>query len=198
MIFNSGVMNVRRSSMKIAGGIALALALGFSSSGVSAQRRGDRYGSAFTRLEPGMNIRVRTNDLIDSARTDYRVYTGVIADDVRGDDGRLAIPRGSTVELIVRRIRNNELSLDLESVDVNGQRYAIKTDPNQIVGTSGTDSIVGSIVGALSGGEVGRNVRIPRNSVLNFRLERPLDVGVPDRGVNRDGYHYHDWYGRDR
>jgi hypothetical protein len=197
-MFNSGIMDVCRSSMKIAGGIALALALGLSSSAVSAQRRDDRYRSAFTRLEPGMNIRVRTNDTIDSARTDYRVYTGVVADDVRGDDGRLAIPRGSTVELIVRQARNNELVLDLESIVVNGQRYAIKTDPNQIVGTSGTDSLIGSIVGAISGGEVRRDVRIPRNSVLNFRLERPLDIGVMDRGVNRDGYHYHDWYGRDR
>jgi hypothetical protein len=23
-------------------------------------------------------------------------------------------------------------------------------------------------------------------------------MGVADRGVNRDGYHYHDWYRRDR
>jgi hypothetical protein len=28
--------------------------------------------------------------------------------------------------------------------------------------------------------------------VVIFRLERPLDVGVPDRGVDRNGWHYHD------
>lgn len=26
----------------------------------------------------------------------------------------------------------------------------------------------------------------------------PLDMGVPDRGVMRDGHHYHDYYGRGR
>ena len=30
------------------------------------------------------------------------------------------------------------------------------------------------------------------------RLDRPLDVGVEDRGVDRDGNHYHDWYRNDR
>jgi hypothetical protein len=34
--------------------------------------------------------------------------------------------------------------------------------------------------------------------VMGFRLDRPLDMGIADRGVNRDGLHYHDWYRRDR
>jgi hypothetical protein len=37
--------------------------------------------------------------------------------------------------------------------------------------------------------------------VVTFRLERPLDMGVADRGLTRDGRHYHDYYGdynRDR
>jgi hypothetical protein len=28
-------------------------------------------------------------------------------------------------------------------------------------------------------------------------LERPLEMGVADRGVTRNGSHYHDWYDRD-
>ena len=87
----------------------------------------------------------------------------------------------------------------MESVTVNGQRYAVQTDPNQVVGTAGSDSIIGSIIGGIRGGRVrGRDVRIPRDQVMTFRLERPLDVGVDDRGVTRDGYHYHDYYGRGR
>jgi hypothetical protein len=99
--------------------------------------------------------------------------------------------------LIVRVARDNDLILDLESVTVNGQRYALKTDANRVQ-SQGDNSLVGAIVGAVSGAEVrGRAVRIPRDTPLSFRLERPLDIGVPDRGVMRDGRHYHDYYDRD-
>lgn len=201
MLSSSGLMTVSRFSIRNVGGIAAALALCCSPIVVSAQRDPDRDRdrAPYTRLEPGMTISVRTNEPIDANRSDYRVYTGTVTHDVLGRDRRVAIPRGSSVELIVRHARNNELILDMESVTVNGQRYAVETDPNQIVGTAGSDSIIGSIVGEISGGRVrGPNVRIPRDQVMTFRLERPLDVGVPDRGVTRDGSHYHDYYGRGR
>jgi hypothetical protein len=194
-------MTVSRFSVKKVSGIAVALALCCSPIIVSAQRdpNRDRDRAPYTRLEPGMTISVRTNEPIDANRADYRVYTGIVTQNVLGGDRRVAIPRGSTVELIVRHSRNNELILDMESVTVNGQRYAVQTDPNQVVGTAGSDSIIGAIVGGISGGRVrGPNVRIPRDQVMTFRLERPLDVGVPDRGATRDGYHYHDYYGRGR
>jgi hypothetical protein len=151
-----------------------------------------------TRLERGTVIPVRTNEAIDVERRDNRVYPGIVDQDVRGDNGRLAIPRGSQAELIVRVRPDNDLILDLESVVVNGQRYAIRTDSNRVP-SQRDNSIVGSIVGAISGGQAqGRAVRIPRNSVLTFRLERPLDMGVTDRGVTRDGGHYHDYYRDDQ
>ena len=107
-------------------------------------------------------------------------------------------PRGSNAELIVRVARDNDLILDLESVIVNGQRYAVRSDADRM--ESQRDySIVGQVIGAISGGQVrGRAVRIPRDSVISFRLERPLEMGVSDRGIDRDGYHYHDWYRRDQ
>jgi hypothetical protein len=116
--------------------------------------------------------------------------------DVRDENGRIAIPRGATAELIVRVARDNDLVLDLESVVVNGQRYAVRTDTNRVQSQS-DNSLVGSIVGAINGTS-GRAVRIPRDSIISFRLQRPLDMGVVDRGVDRDGNHYHDWYDRDR
>ena len=143
-------------------------------------------------------ITVRPTESIDVERNDYRVYTGIVDQDVRGGNGQLAIPRGSTAELIVRVARDNDLILDLESVTVNGQRYAIKTGANR-VDSARDDSLVGAIVGAVSGGQArGRSVRIPRDAVLSFRIERPLDIGVADRGVMREGRHYHDYYERDR
>ena len=158
----------------------------------------DRDRGVYTRLEHGTLIPVRTNDRIDVERSDNRVYYGTVDQDVRGDNGHIAIPRGSNAELIVRVAPDNDLILDLESVVVNGKRYAVRSDANRIE-SQRDENLVGQIVGAISGGQVrGRAVRIPRDSVISFRLERPLEMGVSDRGIDRDGYHYHDWYRRDR
>lgn len=145
-----------------------------------------------TRIEPGTTITVRTNDSIDVNRSDNRVYRGIVDRDVRGENGRLAIPRGSAVELMVRVAPDNDLILDLDSVMVNGQRYAVRADANRVESRK-DNGIVGAIVGAVEGGQVrGRAVRVPRDSVLTFRIDRPMEMGVADRGYDRDGYHYHD------
>jgi hypothetical protein len=181
-------------------GLALFGVLSFVPSAISQDRDHDRFRyerDRLTRIEPGTNIPVRTNNAIDVERFDNRVYYGTIDQDIRGDDGRVAIPRGSRVELIVRVMRDNDLVLDLESVNLNGQRYAIQTDRNHVEAQR-DNSLVGSIIGAINGGQAqGRAIRIPRDSVLNFRLQTPLTVDVADRGVDRDGNHYHDWYRRD-
>jgi len=187
--------------LRFLSGVALGTAL-FVTPMIQAQNRDRdfdrdrRYeGDRITRIQPGTNVTVRTDATIDVERRDNRVYTGIVDQDVRGDDGRLAIPRGSSVELIVRVARDNDLILDLESIMVNGQRYAIKADPNRVE-SERDNSLVGSIIGAINGGQVqGRAVRIPGGSLLNFRIQRPLDMGVADRGIMRDGRHYHDYYG---
>lgn len=144
-----------------------------------------------TRLDPGTTITVQTNEPIDASRTDYRVYTATVDRGVRADNGDLAIPRGATAELIVRTARDNDLILDLESVTINGHRYAVKTDRQRV--DSDNDNLIGQIVGAING-DHGRYVRLQPGTRLGFRLDRPLDVDVADLGVMRDGHHYHDWY----
>ena len=173
----------------------------FTVANAVAQDRGDDRGygdrDRIARLDPGTTVPVRVNESIDVDKGDNRVYTGTVDADVRGDNGRVIVPRGANVELMVRYSRDNDLNLDLESILVNGQRYAVRTDP-QHYDAQRDNSLVGSIVGAINGGEaVGRAVRIPRDSVVTFRLARPLDVGVADRGEDRGGYHYHDWYGNE-
>jgi len=165
---------------------------------VGNDRYWDQNKGVYTRLDRGTVVAVRVNQAIDVNRSDNRVYYGVVDQDVRGGNGRIAIPRGSNAELIVRVARDNDLILDMESVTVNGVRYAINTEANRV--ESRTDnSLVGAIVGAVSGGEArGRAVRIPRGSVVTFRLDREMDMNVADRGVDREGNHYHDWYRRDR
>jgi len=177
--------------------------VGFAATAPAQNRDREGYrdrsddGPRFTRIEPGTIVAVRTNQSIDVERRDNRVYTGIVDQDVRGGNGRLAIPRGSTVELFVRVARDNDLILDLESVTVNGVRYAIQTQANRVESYR-DDSLVGSIVGAINGGNVrGRAIRIPRDSLMTFRIQRPLDMNVADRGIMRDGWHYHDYY-RDR
>jgi hypothetical protein len=178
-------------------GFVVLLLLGLSTLVVSAQGNWDRQRNLYTRLEPGMTIAVRVNNPIEAGRSDYRVYTGTVDQDIRGDNDRLAIPRGSAAELIVREQRDGDLVLDLESVTVNGQRYAVDADTKQL--DTRDNSLIGSIIGQIPGVDVrGRSVRIPRGSVMGFRLQRPLMMGVADRGVDRDGNHYHDWYRRDR
>jgi len=76
----------------------------------------------------------------------------------------------------------------------------------------GGGAIIGSIIGAIAGGGKGAaigaatgagagavgqtvtrggQVRVPSESLLTFRLDRPLTIGGPDTGYNRDGNHYH-------
>jgi outer membrane lipoprotein SlyB len=183
-----------------------------------------------TRIEAGTLIAVRTNESIQVRSRDNRIFYGTVDADVVGGNGRLAIPRGSQVEMIVREAPDHDLILDLDSVVINGERYGIDSDPNRIesgdardgVGANkrtgefvGGGAVIGSIIGAIAGGGKGaaigaaagaaagastqtltrgREVRVPAEAIVTFRLERPLVVGVADRGRMRDGHHYHDEY----
>lgn len=186
-----------RLAVRFFGTVSILAALSIILPAASAQdqnRDEHRDHDRMTRIGRGTVIPVRTRDMIDADRADDQVYFGTVDQDVRGEDGRLAIPRGSHVELMVRVRQDNDLVVDLESVTVNGERYAMRAEPNRQESRR-DDSLVGALVGALQGGEPrGREVRIPRDSILTFRIERPLYMGVADRGVDRDGRHYHDWY----
>ena len=129
-------------------------------------------------IPSGVSIPVRTSSAIDANSADGRIYTGVVDADVTDTNGRIAIPRGSTAELIVRRTSTSDVALDLESVTVNGQRYAISSNQSA-VGTSGSlgstiesgsktigankttgeyiggGALLGTIVGAIAGGGKG-------------------------------------------
>jgi len=169
-------------------GLSAIAAVSLSTLSVSAQ---DRRDNGLSRIAPGTQLIVRVNQTIDVERRDTRVYTGRLDQDVIGTNGRIAIPRGAPVEMMVRAARDGDLILDMDSVVANGRRYAIETSPDRI---EAPESLIGSIVGAVTGGEIrGPSVRVPRDAVVTFRVERPLIVDVPDRGVDRNGFHWHDW-----
>lgn len=125
-----------------------------------------------------------------------------------------AIPEGSPAELVVRAAPGGDLILDLDSVYAHGQRYVVSAEAERIQSDRqlsndapaliGGGAVLGTIIGALAGGGKGaaigaaagaatgaglsirgRSVRVPAGSVLNFRLERGLVVGVPRRDHRR-------------
>ena len=194
MLSTQAIEPSRRPTKVIASLFAIS-ALCLSSMAIAQypDRDHDRDRDRITTLVPGTVIPVRTNESIDVDKGDYRVYRGIVDQDVRGNDGHLAIPRGSGVELIVRFSPDNDMILDIDSVTVNGVRYAPKAYTKRIE-SQHDEGVVGSIIGAINGGEVrGRAVRVPRDTVVTFRLQQPLDMGIADRGVERNGYHYHDY-----
>ena len=198
--------------------VALSLALGLAAP-ASAQPRD------LTHIDPGTLITVRTSETIDERALDGRIYGGVVEQDVTDGSGRLVIPRSSPVELMVRGASNGDLLLDLESVVVNGERYAVRAEANRVDAPpeqsndghrtaiyAGGGAILGTIVGAIAGGGKGaaigaaagaaagagagilthgREVRVPSETLLTFRLQRGLDMGVVDQGFDRDQHHYH-------
>ncbi len=176
--------------------LALCLSPALFAQNRDTYRGDDRDRGQFTTIEPGTIIAVRTAEPINVERTDNRVFRARVDQDVRGSNGRLAIPRGSRVELIVRVARDNDLILDMDSVTVRGRRYGIDTNRNRVQ-SQGDNGLIGTIFGAITGGEVqGRAVRVPRGTQITFRLQQPLQMGAVDRGVNRRGRHYHDDYRR--
>jgi len=131
-----------------------------------------------------------------------------------------AIPRGAPAELVVRNTRSGDLILDLDSVVAHGQRYSVSAEPERIESEQrlsrdapaliGGGAVLGTILGAIAGGGKGaaigagvgaaagaglsvrgRQVRVPPGSVLNFRVDRPLVIGMADRGYDRDRRHFH-------
>ncbi len=125
-------------------------------------------------LATGTSVPVRTTQEINVAAADGQVFTGVVDQDVLDSNGRVAIPQGAAAEMVVRKVENNNLTVDLDSISVNGQRYAVVADQNP-VGTSGSlgagastigknkktatyvggGALLGAIIGAATGGGKG-------------------------------------------
>lgn len=125
-------------------------------------------------LAAGTELHVRTNETIEAdSATLGRTYSALLERDVVDGSGAVAIPRGSEARLVIRnineggRVTGGNLSLDLESVTVNGQRYTVSTtdverDNSRGLGTNrrtaemvGGGAVLGTLVGAIAGGGKG-------------------------------------------
>ena len=146
-------------------GIVSAAAAGVQPTYAAAQVRAT--------IDADTTLKVRTTEPIDVKTADGLIYKGTIDEDVLDRNGEVAIPEGSTVELMARK-SGDEMTLDLESVTVNGQRYAVLADQST-VGTTGQlgagartigankdtavyvggGALLGTIIGAIAGGGKG-------------------------------------------
>lgn len=164
----------------LAGGATLLVALCVPAA-IAQDRDYDRDHDRVTRIERGTNIAVRTDEAIFADHAGDRIYHGFVDQDVRGENGRLAIPRGSRVELKVRTAPDNDLVLDLDGINVNGDHFRIEADPDRVQSDK-PQGLVGAIVGAINGGQVrGRAVNVPRDTILNFRLDHSMVVDAAHR-----------------
>jgi len=125
-------------------------------------------------LPAGTAISVRTNEAIDSSSaSEGQTYTAVVVDDVKGSSGEILIPKNSDAQLVIRKVATGgttgspELTLDLNSVTVNGRNYLVSTADVSKKGNSGIGknkrtaemvgggAALGTLLGAIAGGGKG-------------------------------------------
>jgi hypothetical protein len=110
------------------------------------------------------------NSNSNSSYNGDQVYSGTVSADVMDSQGRVAIPSGSPVQMAVVNTGNNELTLDLRSITVNGQTYNIYSDDTSAAGSNkrgglgankrtgeyvGGGALAGTLLGAIAGGAKG-------------------------------------------
>jgi hypothetical protein len=137
----------------------------------------------------------------------------------RGSDAELIARRVSGNELALDlesiTIHGQRYGVETTEAEVNSSQSGIGT--NKRTGEFlGGGAVIGAIIGALAGGGKGaaigagagaaagagaqiltrgRNINVPPESLLTFRLTQPLRAGVYDQGYMRNGTHYHQGYG---
>jgi hypothetical protein len=123
-------------------------------------------------IAAGTVVTVRTDTDIDTRAGNGRVYSGVVNKNVYDGDDRIAIPKGSDVELMVRDAGKHSLALDLDAIVIKGRRYSVTTydvtkhgEDKDGVGANGRTAkyvggtaLFGTILGAVAGGGKGAGI----------------------------------------
>ena len=170
-----------------------------------AYQNGSAPGAApagnYATLPVNTQIAVRTSEPIHtSGGATGRTYASTIDRDVLDANGNLVIPRGANAVLVVRDMGNNQISLDLQSVSVNGQRYALNTqdvtqtgNANRGLGANrrtgeyvGGGAVLGTLLGAIAGGGRGAAIGAVAGAAAGAGtqvLTRGSEVKVPAETV---------------
>jgi hypothetical protein len=137
----------------------------------------------------------------------------------RGANAELIVRQVSDHEMVVDLeaiyVNGRRYVVDASSEEINTRDRAGVGENRRTAKYVGGGAIIGSIIGAIAGGGKGaaigaaagaaggagaqtmtrgREIHVPAESLLTFRLERPLRyVEGPDSGYTRDGRHYHEY-----
>ncbi|MBS1798560.1 MAG: BON domain-containing protein [Acidobacteria bacterium] len=166
-------------------------------------------------IPAGTTIPIRITQTLDSATTQQgQSFSGTLATDVMAD-GLVAIRQGTGVTGRVSAVQeaahykgNSLLTVELVSINRNGDSLAVSTQPYSVEGKGrgkntaakvGGGAAIGAIIGAIAGGGKGaaigsaagagvgagantvtrgEQVRIPSESLVNFQLTNTVTVRV--------------------
>jgi hypothetical protein len=152
--------------------------LNFNAGGVGgvAPESTEAYRGEVKVIPRGTELHVRTEERInsDTARVG-ETFPAEITESVLDSAGGVVIPRGSPARLVIRniensRVSNQDLVLDLESVTVDGARYAVNASELLESGREGLGAnkrtgefvgggaALGALIGALAGGGKGAGI----------------------------------------
>jgi len=124
-------------------------------------------------LPSGSEISVRTDEAIKATSANAgHTYAATVSDDVKDANGNVAVPKGARAQLVLVQAPDNKdnVTLDLHSVSVNGQRYMVTAQPTTLskgtqksgIGKNkrtgeyvGGGALAGTIIGAIAGGGKG-------------------------------------------
>ena len=120
-------------------------------------------------IPAGTEVKVRTDAPIPAKPAANTTYTATVSNDVTNNSGGVAIPRGARAELVaIPSEDGKDTTLDLRSVDVNGERYLLEARGQSRSSTPGGlgankrtgkyvggGAAVGAILGAILGGGKG-------------------------------------------
>ncbi len=140
---------------------------------VAARPRPDRAAIKTTTFEitSGTEIAVRNDELIDSSKAvEGQTYAAEVTDDVRDAKGDVVIPRGANAQLVIKSVSSgsrihgaSDLVVDLQSVSVAGQQYALAATDFVEKGKDGVGAnkrtaeyagggaALGAVIGAIAG-----------------------------------------------
>jgi hypothetical protein len=123
-------------------------------------------------LNSGTQIQVRTDTAINATSANVgKAFNATVSHDVMDANGNVAIPAGSPARIEVMQAgENGEVTVDLRSVNVNGQRINLASETGtsasnaeeQGIGKNkrtakyvGGGALAGTVIGALAGGAKG-------------------------------------------
>lgn len=122
-------------------------------------------------IPAGSEVSVRNDETIDSSKAaEGQTYAAAVTGDVRDANGAVVIPSGANAQLVIKsaskggRFRGtSDLVVDLQSVSVAGQRYAVNSTDLEEKGRDGVGknkrtaeyvgggTALGGIIGAIAG-----------------------------------------------